>query len=103
MLVAEPAKPAVSRRLRLTWGPASSVTGDSATPGASSDGFHIALTPAGAFMPVVIRPGSRQCATAVAAYRIHHAAWSGSAGLPATIRDAGSRHRNIVTMRAASR
>ena len=73
---ADPAKPAVMRTVRLACGPASSVTGASSMPGSSMKVFHMTLTPCGAFIPWVIRAGSRKCATAVASYRKYQANWS---------------------------
>jgi hypothetical protein len=61
------------------------------------------LTPCGAFIPSVVRAGSRRCSTAVAAYRKYQVNWSLSYGLAATIRDTGSRHSHIVTANAATR
>jgi hypothetical protein len=65
-LAAEPAKPSVSRTVRLTCGPASTVTGVSSTAGSSTDVFHIRLMPRGAFIAVLTRAGSFPCVTAVA-------------------------------------
>ncbi len=102
-LAAEPAKPAVSRMVRLVCGPASSVTGASRIPGSRTDVFHIRLMPCGAFSPVVTRAGSRPCETAVALYRMNQANRLMSPGLPATIRPAGSAHSRQVSAREASR
>jgi len=66
MAVADPAKPMVNSRVRLTCGPHASVTGASTTPGSSMNVFHMAFTPCGAFMAVVTRAGRCQCAIAVA-------------------------------------
>ena len=103
MASAAPAKPTVISTVRLTCGPASSVTGASSTPGSSIGVFHIRLMPCGAFMPAVLRAGSRRCAIADASYRKNHANWSLSYGLAATTRDAGSRHSHMVTTSAATR
>ena len=73
MLAAEPAKPSVTKTVRVVTGPASSVTGVSRTPGSSIEVFHIRLTPCGAFTAVVVSAGSPPCATAAAAYRMHQA------------------------------
>ncbi len=78
MAIADPAKPAVISAVRLACGPASSVTGASSIPGASMKVFHMTLTPCGAFIPFVIRAGSRRCAAAVASYRKYQANWSAS-------------------------
>ena len=56
-LAAEPAKPSVSTTVRLTWGPASSVTGVSTIPGSRKDVCHIRLTPWGAPIAVVTKAG----------------------------------------------
>jgi len=64
---ADPAKPAVVSKVRLTCGPNSSVTGASTTPGKSIELFHIKLMPTGAFSAVVTRAGSSPCEIAVAA------------------------------------
>jgi hypothetical protein len=103
MASADPAKPAVSTTVRLAWGPASSVTGASSTPGSGTKVFHMTLMPCGAFIPSVVRAGSRKCAAAVASYRKYQVNWSVSKGLAATIRDAGSRHSHNVTNSAPSR
>ena len=66
MAVPDPAKPTVISRVRLACGPASSVTGDSSTPGSSSGVFHMRFTPCGAFMASVTRAGSLPWAMAVA-------------------------------------
>ena len=71
MTAADPAKPAVVKTVRLTCGPNRPVTGASRTAGSSSGVFHIKLTPCGAFIPAVIRAGSRPCRTAIAAYRMN--------------------------------
>src|ERR1700730_9905433 len=65
-LAADPAKPSVSAIVRLTCGPASSVTGESSVPGSRNDVFHIRLTPRGAFKAVVTSAGSLPCPIAVA-------------------------------------
>jgi len=65
-LAAEPAMLSVSTIVRLTCGPASSVTGASRIPGSRTDVCHIMLTPCGAFKAVVTRAGRCPCATAVA-------------------------------------
>ena len=57
----------VSVIVRLTCGPASSVTGVSSIPGSRKDVFHITLMPRGAFSAVVTSAGRCPCATAVAA------------------------------------
>ena len=61
-----PAKPIVISTVRLSWGPASSVSGASSTPGSSMNVFHMTLMPCGAFSVVVTRGGSLKCAMAVA-------------------------------------
>ena len=66
-LAADPAKPSVSAIVRLTCGPASSVTGVSSMPGSRNDVFPITLMPRGAFIAVVTSAGRCPCATAVAA------------------------------------
>ena len=58
--------PRVSRIVRLTCGPASSVTGASRIPGSSREVFHIRLMPRGAFIAVVTSAGRCPCATAIA-------------------------------------
>ena len=103
MAVADPAKPAVRNTVSALCGPKSNVTGASTTPGSIMNVFHIAFTPWGAFIAVVTSAGSRRCAIAVASYRKNQAIWSASLGLPATARDAGSRHSQSVTASAASR
>ena len=102
-LAAEPAKPAVSKMVRLVCGPASSVTGVSTMPGSRTDVFHIRLMPCGAFRPVVIRAGSCPCDSAVAVYRMNQENSAMSPGLLATIRPAGSAHSRHVTAKEASR
>ena len=103
MAVADPAKPAVRNTVIALCGPKSNVTGASSTPGSIMNVFHIAFTPCGAFIAVVTSAGSRPCTTAVASYLKNQVNWSVSLGLPATIRDAGSRHSQSVTASAASR
>src|SRR5258708_26580399 len=66
-LAADPAKPSVSTIVRLTCGPASSVTGVSSVPGSRNDVFHITLTPRGGFRAVVTSAGSLPCPIAVGA------------------------------------
>ncbi len=100
---AEPAKPTVVRMVRLTCGPASSVTGASRTPGSSSEVFHIMLTPVGAFMALVTSAGRWPWLTAVAAYLRYQANRSASPPLGATNEEAGSAHRRQVMMIAAAR
>ena len=101
-LAAEPAKPTVSKMVRLASGPASSVTGDSTTPASSIEAFHIMLMPCGAFSPVVTSAGSRPCETAVALYRMNQATRSTSPGLCPAARPAGSAHRRQVSAKEAS-
>jgi hypothetical protein len=88
---------------RLAYGPASSVTGASMSPGSNTDAFHITLTPCGAFSPVVTSAGSRPCETAVALYRMNQATRLTSPGLPATIRPPGSAQSRQVSTKEASR
>jgi hypothetical protein len=57
MAAAEPAYPSVTRTVRLASGPASSVTGASATAGNSTELFHISGKPYGAFSAVVTSAG----------------------------------------------
>ncbi len=66
-LAADPAKPSVRPTVRLTCGPASSVTGVSTIPGSSNDVFHIRLTPCGGFKAVVTSAGSLPWLIAAAA------------------------------------
>ena len=66
-LAAEPAKLNVTRMVMLVCGPASSVTGASATAGSRIEVFHTRLIPRGAFIAVVTKDGSFPCAIAVAA------------------------------------
>jgi len=103
MLTADPANPSVMSTVRLACGPASSVSGASSTPGSGMAVFHMRLIPCGAFIPVVTSAGSLRWATAVASYRKNQANWSASKGLPATIRDAGSPHSNMVSAIAPAR
>ncbi len=65
-LAADPAKPTVSSTVKLTCGPASSVTGVSTIPGSKIEVFHSRLTPCGGFMAVVTKAGRCPCAIAVA-------------------------------------
>jgi len=100
---ADPAKPSVSAIVRLTWGPKSSVTGLSSTPGSRNDVFHIRLMPRGQFNAVVTSAGRCPCATAVAEYRMNQANRSTSSGSPTWARDAGSTHNRQVSATAPSR
>ena len=103
MASADPANPAVMKMVSAAWGPSSSVTGASSTPGSIMKVFHMAFTPCGAFIAVVISAGRCPCAIAAASYRKNQASWSASLGLPVTVLVAGSRHSQIVTARAPSR
>ena len=103
MLSADPANPSVMSTVRLACGPASSVSGARRTPGSGMAVFHMRLIPCGAFIAVVISAGSLRWATAEASYRKNQANWSASYGLPATIRDAGSRHSHMVSATAPTR
>ncbi len=89
--------------MRLTCGPASTVTGASRMPGSRIVVFHIMLMPTGAFIAVVTSAGSLPCATAVAAYRMNQANCAWSAGLPATVALAGCAHSCQVSASAAAR
>ena len=103
MAVADPAKPIVMNTVSALCGPKSSVTGASSTPGSIMNVFHIAFTPCGAFIAVVTSAGRCPCMIAVASYLKNQAIWSASLALPATVRDAGSRHSHSVTASAPSR
>src|SRR5712692_7690574 len=103
MAVAEPARPAVVRTVRLTCGPSRSVTGASSTPGSSNEVFHIRLTPVGAFIPLVTRAGRCPWLTAVAAYRRYQANRLASPALGATNLVAGSAHSRQLRRSAPAR
>lgn len=89
--------------VRLTCGPASTVTGVSSTAGSSTDVFHIRLMPRGAFIAVVTRCGRLPCATDSALYRMNQANRSMSVGSPTCILDAGLTHSRQVTANAPAR